>query len=179
MPQGAVANLTQCGLAVDATAASALTLSGGAVVNATSVSVSGTASVTGGASVSPSSALKTSQANIPDPYAAVVMPTFSGCAGGNNASYGGGTWTLQPGVYRNGISFDNAAKATMSAAVYFVARGYFSLSGGATVTGSNVTIILTSSTGSGYATASISNGTTLTLRAPTTGNTRERITWAS
>ena len=40
-----------------------------------------------------------------------------------------------------------------------------------TLKGSGVTLVFTSSTGSGYATASISGGATLQLTAPTTGST--------
>jgi hypothetical protein len=49
-------------------------------------------------------------------------------------------------------------------------RGSLSVSGGSTLTGlSDVTIILTSSTGTGYATASVNGGSTVTLNAPTSG----------
>lgn len=171
MSNGAIANLTQCGLAVDGTGSPALSLVGGATVNSPMVSVAGTASMSNGGAVSPTSALKTGQANVADPYAGVVMPTFSGCGQGTSKSYGGGTWTLNPGVYCNGISFNNAGTSTMNAGVYFIDRGYFAVSGGSKVTGTGVTIVLTSSTGSGYASVSIDNGTTVTLTAPTTGTT--------
>ena len=98
------------------------------------------------------------------------MPSYSGCAKGNNKSYGTGTWSLSPGVYCNGIAFTNAAVATMSAGVYFVDRGTFNVGGAVQLTGTGVTIILTSSTGSGYATVSIGNGATVTLTAPGSGN---------
>ena len=45
------------------------------------------------------------------------------------------------------------------------------MSGGATMTGSGVTIIFTSSTGSNYASATINGGATLAITAPTTGPT--------
>jgi hypothetical protein len=171
MSNGAIANFTQCGLAVDGSGSAALTLVGGAEVNAQSVSVVGTASMSNGGEVNPSSALKTSQPNVPDPYAAVVLPTFSGCGQGNSKGYGIGTWTLNPGVYCNGLTFSNGAVATLSAGVYIIDRGTFDVGGGSKVMGTNVTIVLTSSTGSGYANAEIDNGTTVTLSAPTTGAT--------
>jgi hypothetical protein len=178
MSNGAVANFTQCGLAVDGTGAAALTLVGGAEVNAQSVSVAGTASMTNGASINPASALKTSQPNVADPYAAVALPAFSGCGQGNDKGYGNGTWTLSPGVYCNGLTFSNGAIATLSAGVYFIDRGTFDVGGGSKVTGANVTIVLTSSTGSGYANAEIDNGTTVTLSAPTTGATAGLVFFA-
>jgi hypothetical protein len=100
------------------------------------------------------------------------MPTFSGCAGGNAKSYGGGgTFTMTPGAYCNGVSIGNGSTVTMNAGVYFIDRGNFNIGGGSTVNGTNVTIVLTSSTGSGYATATIGNGANVTLTAPTAGAT--------
>jgi hypothetical protein len=171
MSNGATANLTQCGLAVDSTGSAALSLSGGAVLNAQSVSVSGGSSITNGATLNPSSGLKTSQPAMSDPYASVVMPTYSGCADGTNKSYGTGTWTLSPGVYCNGVSFTNAAIVTMNPGVYFLNQGSFNVGGAVQLTGTGVTIVLTSSTGSNYATFTIGNGATVTLSAPTSGAT--------
>jgi hypothetical protein len=169
---GVVANLNQCGLAVDGTGSSALTVVGGSQLNAQSVSVAGTASINNGGSINPSSGLKTSQPNIPDPYASVAMPAFSGCNyNGFNTNSWQPSWTLSPGVYCNGLSISNGATAAMNPGVYFIDRGTFAVGGGAHVTGTGVTIVLTSSTGGNYANAVIDNGTTVTLSAPTTGAT--------
>jgi hypothetical protein len=173
MSNGAVANLTQCGLAVDSTANAALSMSGAAQLNAQSVAVVGTASITNGAAINPSSALKTSQASVPDPYASVAMPTYSGC-NYNNKSYGhsnSGLQTISPGVYCKGLSFTNDANILMNPGVYFVDRGSFSVGGAVQLNGAGVTIVLTSSTGSGYATITIANGANVTLSAPTSGAT--------
>jgi Flp pilus assembly protein TadG len=171
MSNGAVANLTGCGLAVDSTNQAALSLSGGAVLNAQSVSVAGSASINNGAAINPSGVLKTSQPAVSDPYASTAMPSYSGCGGGNGKSYGFGNWTLNPGVYCNGVSFSNAANVTMNPGVYFIDRGNFNVGGGAQLTGTGVTIVLTSSTGSNYANLTIGNGATVTLSAPTSGAT--------
>ncbi len=172
MSNGAVANFTLCGLAVDGTSSSALSVVGGAQLNAPSVSVAGSDSVNNGGSINPLSGLKTSQANIPDPYSGVVMPTFSGCNyNGFNTNTWQPSWTLSPGVYCNGLSVSNGATASMNSGVYFIDRGTFDVGGGSHLTGTGVTIVLTSSTGSNYANAQIDNGTTVTLSAPTTGPT--------
>ncbi len=169
---GVVANLTQCGLAVDGTGSSALTVVGGSQLNAQSVSVAGTASINNGGSVNPSSGLKTSQPNIPDPYAGVAMPAFSGCNyNGFNTNSWQPSWTLSPGVYCNGLSVSNNATATLKPGVYFIDRGTFAVGGGAHLTGTGVTIVLTSSTAGNYANAVIDNGSTVTLSAPTVGAT--------
>jgi hypothetical protein len=171
MKNGAVANLAQCGVAVNSTDQAALFMSGTSQLNAQSVSVSGGTSISGGASVNPASALKSSQAAVPDPYAAVAMPAFSGCANGTSKSYGHGTWILTPGVYCQGVSFKSDANVTMNSGVYFIDRGSFDVGGSVTLTGAGVTIVLTSSTGTGYATATAASGATVTLSAPTSGTT--------
>jgi hypothetical protein len=136
------------------------------------VSVAGTASINNGGSINPSSGLKTSQPNIPDPYAGVALPAFSGCNyNGFNTNSWQPSWTLSPGVYCNGLSISNGATAAMNPGVYFIDRGTFAVGGGARVTGAGVTIVLTSSTGGNNANAVIDNGTTVTLSAPTTGAT--------
>jgi len=168
---GATAALNTCGLAVNATGNSALTMSGAANLATTIVSVVGGAKVTNGASINPSSALKTAQKSVADPYASVAAPVFSGCGAGNGKSYAWGTWTLSPGVYCNGISFTNGATATMNPGVYIIDRGSFNVAGGAHITGTGVTIFLTSSTGSSYASATVGNGSTIVFTAPTTGAT--------
>lgn len=172
MNNGAVANLTACGLAVDSTSAAGLSLTGGAQLNALSVSVVGGASLSNGAAINPSSALKTSQANVADPYAGVTMPTMnSSCTTSSpTTQVQGSNATISPGVYCNGISF-NYGSATMNPGVYFIDKGVFNVAGGETLTATNVTIILTSKTTSGYATLSVSNGATVNLSAPTSGAT--------
>jgi hypothetical protein len=171
MSNGATANLVQCGLIVDSKDLAGLTMSGAALLTAKSVVVSGGASITNGASISPPSALKTQQPYVADPYAGVARPAYSGCGKGTNKSYGHGTWALTPGVYCKGIAFTNDAVVTMASGVYTVDRGTFDVGGAVRLTGLNVTIVLTSSTGSSYATVVISNGANVTLTAPTSGAT--------
>jgi hypothetical protein len=168
---GATANFATCGLAVNATSNTALTMSGNAKLTTTSVSVVGGSSVTNGASINPASALKTAQPSVADPYVAVPHPTVSGCAGGTSRNYGWGNWTMTPGVYCQGVSMGNGAVVTMNPGVYIIDRGSFDVGGGVTLTGTGVTIFLTSSTGSGYATSTVGNGAGITLSAPTSGAT--------
>ena len=174
MNNGAVANLTACGMAVDSTSTTALSMSGGAQLNATAVSVVGQALINNGAAINPSSALKTSQSNVADPYASVGMPSYSGCSNGTNTVYthsNAGLQTVNPGVWCNSVSFTNDAIIKMNPGIYIVNRGAFSVGGAVVMTGTGVTIFLTSSTGSGYATAAINNGANVTLSAPTSGTT--------
>lgn len=174
MNNGAVVNLTACGLVVDSTSTIALSMSGGAQLNATAVSVVGQALINNGATINPSSALKTSQSSVADPYASVAPPSYSGCSNGTNKSYthsNAGLQTVNPGVWCNGVSFTNDAIIKMNPGVYVIDRGTFSVGGAVVMTGTGVTIFLTSSTGSSYATATVNNGANVTLSAPTSGAT--------
>lgn len=107
---------------------------------------------------------------ISDPYAYFTPPAFSGCDQNNFMSHT--TQTIYPGVYCGGMKLNASANVTMSPGVYYLDQGSLSVNGSATLTGSGVTIIFTSSTGSNYATASIAGGATVNLSAPTSGPTR-------
>jgi len=169
---GATIDITTCGIQVNATGADALVLTGGATMKATTVSISGNYSLSNGASLVVSGSTTTSAPAIADPYASVTVPTPGACAATN--SWGGSTVaTISPGTYCNGMTFSNGANITLNPGVYIVDRGVFLATGGATVTAtSGVTIVLTSSTGSNYATAEIDNGVSVSITAPSTGATK-------
>jgi hypothetical protein len=147
-------------------------LSGGAVLKAATVSISGNYSLTNGASLVVSGTTTTGAPAMADPYASVAVPTPGACAATN--SWGGATVaTISPGTYCNGMTFSNGAVITMNPGVYIVDRGVFHVTGGANVNAtSGVTIVLTSSSGSNYATALFDNGITFNITAPTTGTTK-------
>jgi hypothetical protein len=171
---GAVVTLTQCGLVADATGAQALKVTGAAVLNAQSVSVSGQTEITNGATINATNGVKNSQPPVADPYAGVVMPVMPGGCTFTTKTYAHSatTQTLTPGsVFCNGLAFTNDAIINMPAGVYFIDRGAFAIGGATKVTATGVTIVLTSSTGTGYAWTTIGNGANVTISAPTTGAT--------
>jgi Putative Flp pilus-assembly TadE/G-like len=174
MSNGVSVNLSQCGLGVNATGASALSVTGGATLTTKSVSVSGTDTVNGGGTINATNGVKTSQPVVANPYSGTVVPSDAACMTYTNMSQ-----TLSPGVYC-GMSIGNGVNVVLSAGVYVIAgnsNGGFSVAGGSTVSGTNVTIVLTGS-GSNYATANISNGAIVTLSAPTTGATAGLVFFA-
>jgi hypothetical protein len=184
---GATVNLKQCGLTTCSTGNTALSMSGGTHLNITDksgnlssgfpVSVAGGASVTNGAQINNVGSCtpptcKTSQgacAATADPYNSVARPSFSGCSNGTGKNYthsNSGLQTINPGVWCSGVSFTNDANIKLNPGVYFVDRGDFNVGGNVILNGTGVTIVLTSSTSSNYATATIGNGATITLSAP-------------
>lgn len=170
LSNGATVNLVQCGLNANATSSSAVSVIGGATLNTQFVSTSGRTSTSNGGVINATNGIKINQAAVADPYASVPAPTFSGC-NYNNKSFGhsASRQYANPGVYCNGLAFTNDAIVTMNPGVYIIDRGTFNVGGAVQLTGTGVTIYLTKSTGSSYATVNIGNGANVTLTAPTSG----------
>src|SRR6266571_2914981 len=95
--------------------------------------------------------------------------SFSGCDQHNYSAKT--TVTISPGVYCGGINLNAGANVTLSPGIYYLDQGNLQVNGGATMTGTGVTLVFTSSTGHNYANATIGGGATINLTAPTTGDT--------
>jgi Flp pilus assembly protein TadG len=160
-------NLTNCSMYDDSNSSSALTNGGAATIDALSVNVVG--QISGGSGITTTQGTNVGISPIADPYANVVMPTPGACTA-NNTTYKT-TITINPGVYCNGMQLNAGATVTLNPGIYFIDRGWLSMNGGASMTGTDVTIIFTSSTGNNYAAASINGGANLSITAPTTGPT--------
>jgi hypothetical protein len=164
------ADFVNCGLTVNSSSPAAAALTGGATLSATTVKIVGGDSLKGGSSINASDGIVTGAAASADPYAGRTIPSFSGCTY-NSFSMSGGTQTISPGVLCNGLSLSGGAQLVLQPGIYIIDRGSFSLTGGTSISGTGVTIILTSSTGSGYATASVAGGATVNLTAAASGAT--------
>ena len=160
-------SLNQCSVYDDSNDTSALINGGSATIDALSVNVVG--QISGGSGITATQGVNVGISPIPDPYANVVMPTPTGCDY-NNKTYKTNV-TIDPGTYCNGIQLNAGAVVTMNPGVYIIDRGSLQMAGGSTLQGTGVTIILTSSTGSNYADATINGGATLAITAPSTGPT--------
>ncbi|HEY9163607.1 MAG TPA: TadE/TadG family type IV pilus assembly protein [Magnetovibrio sp.] len=117
-------------------------------------------------------------AAVTDPFAAVDVPTYTGC---DQDPHGAGAYTpadgetLTEGVYCGGLSFSSDNTVHMAPGTYVINKGDFTVNGGAIITGDNVTIILTSSTGTGYGTITFNGNANVDLSAPTTADTTGAI----
>ena len=160
-------SLTQCSVYDDSNSSTALTNGGTASISALSVNVVG--NISGGSGITTTQGTNLGISPVADPYAGVTMPTPGACTT-NNVTYKT-TITIDPGTYCNGITLNAGAVVTMNPGIYIIDRGSLKMSGGATLQGTGVTIVLTSSTGNNYADATINGGATLAITAPTTGTT--------
>jgi hypothetical protein len=138
----------------------------------------------------------TGQAELPDPYANLTIPSPGTCLPPPSGSQctnkslwcltgGGNNYTLNPGTYCGGISM-SANAVTLNAGVYVLAvnsatsTAGLTVTNGTTVTGNGVTLVFTSSDGTypspGKKSSSVdmmdlAGGTSVTLTPPTTGST--------
>jgi hypothetical protein len=159
-------NLNGCSAYDNSSSSTAMSLGGSASLSALSVSVVG--GISGASNITTSKGTKTGQAATPDPYAGVTIPNFSGCDYTSLTIKT--TVTLNPGVYCQGLKLNASANVTLNPGTYYLDGGSLNMNGGATMTGNDVTLVFTSSTGSNYATASINGGASLSLTAPSSGN---------
>jgi Flp pilus assembly protein TadG len=169
-------NMNNCNLWVNSPSNSALTLNGQATINANAAFISGNYTTSGQASLNTTAGTFTGAAPANDPYADVSIPSYSGCNQTNYSLTGNAPpVTFTPGssgimVFCNGLSVSGGNTVNLSPGTYIIDRGSFSVTGGSTIYApSGVTIILTSSTGSDYATTSIAGGSDVTIVAPTSG----------
>ncbi|MGE4064153.1 MAG: pilus assembly protein TadG-related protein [Rhodospirillaceae bacterium] len=166
---GATLTLDNCGMHVNSSSSGAMTMSGGATVTADWVHVGGTITKSGGAQVY-TEELETGADPLADPYSDLEFPGAGTCDYNNVHYSGSAVVTLNPGRYCNGLQASGSAKITLNPGTYIIDRGALQFSGGTTLTGTGgVTIILTGS-GSQWASATFSGGSTITLNAPTTGS---------
>ena len=98
-------------------------------------------------------------------------PAFSGCDFGQSkpVKITGGTVTLTPGVYCDGIAITGGATVTFQPGTYILNGGGLSVNGASTIQGTGVTFYNTGSKQHTYGAISISAGTLGFLYAPTSG----------
>ncbi|MBA3813197.1 MAG: hypothetical protein H0X26_01690 [Alphaproteobacteria bacterium] len=156
-----------CGVYSNSSAGNAVNVAGGGTITTTQVNTVGGVS---GGGITATNGIITGASPVTDPLGSLQMPSFSGCSQ-NNFSLNGGAQTISPGVYCGGIKLVSTANLTMSPGIYFMDRGDFSASSQSNITANGVTIIMTSSTGSGYGAVKLTAGLTSNMSAPSSGPT--------
>jgi hypothetical protein len=77
-----------------------------------------------------------------DPLSGLALPNGVGLTSYATSSVSGGAVTLHPGYYRNGYSISGQSIVTLEPGTYVFGGSGFRLSGGASVTGAGVTLVL-------------------------------------
>lgn len=159
--------LQGCSLYGNSSSASALSVTGSSTISASFVGVVGGISGSGG--VTATNGISTGVPLAIDPYAGVSPdPPPASCINNFTAN---STMTIDPGVYCHGISLTAGANLTLNPGVYYLDRGDLSVVGNSTISGTGVTLVFTSSTGSDWASAKVASNANVNLTAPTSGPT--------
>ncbi|MBW8785792.1 MAG: hypothetical protein JF593_14350 [Novosphingobium sp.] len=155
-----------CGMATNSSASTAIDGSGSISVSLSSLTAVGgipSSSSYSGVSLYPHSLKQT------DPFASLSNPTFTGCSG-NTVVNANSTRTLSPGCYGG---LDLKGNVTLQPGTYYIDAGNFSVGAQAVISGTGVTIVLTSSTAAtqpqSIGQITINAGAQLNLTAPGTG----------
>jgi len=157
--------LSNCSIYDNSSDSSGLSAGGSAAISSLAAYVVG--GVSGSSHFTTTQGMHTGSQAAADPYSNVPLPTYSGCDNHNLTIKN--TQTISPGVYCGGLQLNAGAVVTMQPGIYIMDGGSLQIAGGATLTGTGVTIVFTSHTGSNYASATINGGATVNLTAPTSG----------
>ncbi|MFL5240484.1 MAG: pilus assembly protein TadG-related protein [Gemmataceae bacterium] len=159
---------TNSTIVVDSNNSQAASASGNAQVNAPETDITGDYTTSGGGTFF--GKVNVGQASTPDPLASLPAPDPASLTVQSNSalSYGGqSSVTLNPGVYKGGISASSGAAITLSPGIYYLDGGGLSVGGQASITGNGVMIYNAPKTSSDS--LDIGGGGTITLSGPTSG----------
>lgn len=159
--------LNGCSLYDNSQNSAALAVGGSARISALSVDVVG--GISGGSNITATQSIRSGVGPIADPYAAVAFPIFYGCSQQNFSAKT--TMTIDPGVYCGGMAINAGADVTLNPGIYYLDGGSFFVNGGATISGSSVTLVFTSRNRNGWATATVNGNATVNLTPPKSGPT--------
>ncbi len=163
-----------CGIAVNSTSDTGLVLNGNVTVMIGDIHLAGDYDMSGNVFFDYKT-LRTGAGQLQDPYEDLEAPEPATCDYNNHSISGSGNRTLYPGTYCNGITINGNNNVFMEPGVYIIDRGDFNIGGNGTLRGYNVTIILTSSTGSNWGTMDVTGGKDIYLTAPAQGQPWEGI----
>jgi Flp pilus assembly protein TadG len=168
---------TGCDVDADSPSSSSINTNGGGSVHADNVRTVGGVS---GGNIFVTGKIYTQQTSIPDPYASRTMPSMPSFS--SNNSWSGSiqnTGSGSPPVMAFNGDVRVSGNTTLSPGIYMINNGSLLMAGQNSLTGSGVTIILTSSTpASDNGVFSITGGGGINLTAPTTGPTAGIALWA-
>jgi hypothetical protein len=178
-----VLDANTCNIYVNSTNSRAVNITGTVKVKGYDIFIGGGIRATGSAAVTPSHSLHTYYTPpTADPYAARVIPSFSGCNATNPSYSGSETYTVPNAgpvtVICGNLSVSGSGTVNFPAGVYIFDRGSFQMSGTMTVNATGgVTLIFTTSTGSGIGSISTSGSQTFNIKAPPTGDSAGIAIW--
>lgn len=168
---GAATNMTLdgCSAAINSTASQALSVTEGSLT-ADCMYIQGAGGYSGSPTTTQCAAPVSGQAEVPDPYASIAEPTPSSCdAGHTGYALNSGSDTIAAGTWCDGINATGDT-LTMNSGLYIIDQGNFKITGGASVSAANVTVVLMDGSGGGNCGVfEISGGGSINMTARTSG----------
>ncbi|MCB1556673.1 MAG: hypothetical protein KDJ15_05100 [Alphaproteobacteria bacterium] len=174
----AVGNVTVesegCGIAINSNDDEAMDLTGVTFIDMKDINIVGDYEVGNNVTLQYET-LTTGSPRTPDPYQNLEIPEYGACD--ENNFHASGDATLTPGVYCGGISISGNGDIALEPGVYIIDAGDFSATGGGTLVGDGVSIILTNSTGNNnqWGQFDVSGNREVTLTAPDEGEEMEGV----
>lgn len=167
-------DVSGCVVASNSSDSTSITISGSATLTAESLQTVGDYSVGGSATLNTTTDPTSGASAVDDPYADLEVPSYSGCDQSNYSVRPSDTTTITPASSTTPYVFCGdltvQGDLTLSPGIYIIDEGDFDVRSTANLTGSDVTIILTSSTDSDYGTMTLNGSATLDLSAPDSGD---------
>ena len=169
---GAAVNLIGCSLAVKSDDLNSITVSGGAIINAKGVTTNGGIALNGGGAINADEINIDSNKTFNDPYSSYPVPAATGSCSQKNYKLNAGKSDeiLAPGgcIFTGGIKLLAGSTLTLAPGVYVIEDGGLSVSSGATLNGTDVTIVLS---GNNDQEITFNGGSTVKITSPTEGPT--------
>jgi hypothetical protein len=164
----AIVNAKSCGVYVNSTSQTALTVTGNSNLIANPLQVVGDFTLGSSATMSPVTSTATIMA---DPFKTIQMPSFTGCTYTNYSDKSSKYLVLTPGTYCGGITVSGSNTVKLTDGLYVLYGGGLNVGGGVTLfEGNNVTFYNTGASKSfPYGNIQLSGSSVLNLAAPLTG----------
>jgi len=156
-------DMSHCAVAANSSDPGAIAIGGNAALTADTLWTAGNYTVGNSTDLSLQQPATTNAWPLTDPFADTQVPPLGGCTA-NHLSFNGVTQTISPGVYCNGLGIGSQSTVTLNPGTYYIDGGNLSIAAQATVTcacsgsGDGVTIVLTSSSGANQIGRVIING---------------------
>ncbi|MGO8952607.1 MAG: TadE/TadG family type IV pilus assembly protein [Rhodomicrobium sp.] len=165
---GGKITLDGCDLIANSTSSESVYADHGSHFSGNSIYATGQVDQLGGSQVSYTGGIYQNQSATPDPYASVPMPAQSGCD--HTCTNKSGCTPSGNPVPGNAYCGSWTFSGSLAAGTYFVkGNSYGSALSFGSLTGTDVTIVLTTSDSVNYAYLNVTNAANVTLSAPTSG----------
>ncbi|MEG3617948.1 pilus assembly protein TadG-related protein [Magnetovibrio sp. PR-2] len=167
-------DMSGCVVASNSTDSNSIQISGSATVTAESLQTAGDYTTVGAASLTTTTDPTTGAAEVTDPYEDLEVPAYAGCDETEYKVKPNQNKTISPidsstpYVLCDGL--DVKGTLTLDPGIYVIDGGTFNVNSTASLSGSDVTLILTSSSGSDHAKYTMNGGASIDLSAPSSGD---------